>query len=116
MAYEKVVAGIARARQTLGEDKVSALMTTSVSALDYPKEIVDAYRENGFRSIFIRALNPYGLATENNDWEAYTTRFIEFYKQKRVVVHGIFLADFTEQMRQIACRSHFHHQTGRCLV
>ena len=80
-SYEKVVAGIARARQTLGEDKVSALMTTSVSALDYPKEIVDAYRENGFRSIFIRALNPYGLATENNDWEAYTTRFIEFYKQ-----------------------------------
>ena len=56
-------------------------MTTSVPALDYPKEIVDAYRENGFRSIFIRALNPYGLATENNDWEAYTTRFIEFYKQ-----------------------------------
>ena len=80
-SYEKVVAGIARARQTLGEDKVSALMTTSVPALDYPKEIVDAYRENGFRSIFIRALNPYGLATENNDWEAYTTRFIEFYKQ-----------------------------------
>lgn len=80
-SYEKVAAGIARARQTLGEDKVSALMTTSVSALDYPKEIVDAYRENGFRSIFIRALNPYGLATENNDWEAYTTRFIEFYKQ-----------------------------------
>lgn len=56
-------------------------MTTSVPALDYPKEIVDAYRENGFRSIFIRALNPYGLATENNNWEAYTTRFIEFYKQ-----------------------------------
>ena len=80
-SYEKVVAGIALARQTLGEDKVSALMTTSVPALDYPKEIVDAYRENGFRSIFIRALNPYGLATENNDWEAYTTRFIEFYKQ-----------------------------------
>lgn len=80
-SYEKVVAGIARARQTLGEDKVSALMTTSVPALDYPKEIVDAYRENGFRSIFIRALNPYGLATENNDWQAYTTRFIEFYKQ-----------------------------------
>jgi His-Xaa-Ser system radical SAM maturase HxsB len=80
-SYEKVVAGIELARQTLGEDKVSALMATSVPALDYPKEIVDAYRENGFRSIFIRALNPYGLATENNDWEAYTTRFIEFYKQ-----------------------------------
>ena len=80
-SYEKVVAGITRARQTLGEDKVSALMTTSVHALDFPKEIVDVYRENGFRSIFIRALNPYGLATENNDWQAYTTRFIKFYKQ-----------------------------------
>lgn len=80
-SYEKVTAGIATARKRLGASAVSALMTTSERALSYPKEIVDAYRENGFRSIFIRALNPYGLATENHDWESYTQRFILFYKQ-----------------------------------
>ncbi len=80
-SYEKVIAGINKARQRLGEERVSALMTTSELALDYPKEIVDAYRQNGFRSIFIRALNPYGLATDNKDWQLYTTRFVEFYKQ-----------------------------------
>ena len=80
-SYERVVNGIFICRQRLGQDRVSALMTTSELSLDYPKEIVDAYRQNGFRSIFIRALNPYGLASDNNDWESYTQRFIAFYKQ-----------------------------------
>ncbi|MDE5945398.1 MAG: His-Xaa-Ser system radical SAM maturase HxsB, partial [Rikenella sp.] len=31
--------------------------------------------------IFIRALNPYGLAKENDDWNAYCDRFVAFYKQ-----------------------------------
>lgn len=49
-------------------------------ALDYPREIVDEYMRLGFHSIFLRALNPYGLASQNPDWTAYTDRFIDFYK------------------------------------
>jgi len=79
-SYSKTVNGIAKARNRLGEQFVSALMTTSELSLDYPKEIVDAYRENGFHSIFIRALNPYGLASSNQDWQQYCDRFVEFYK------------------------------------
>jgi radical SAM protein with 4Fe4S-binding SPASM domain len=30
--------------------------------------------------MFLRALNPYGLAAHNDDWELYTNRFIVFYK------------------------------------
>ena len=56
-------------------------MTTSNEGLNYPKEIVDEYAKLGFNSIFLRALNPYGLATENEDWELYTERFIQFYKK-----------------------------------
>lgn len=56
-------------------------MTTSEYSLGFPREIIDAYRENGFHSIFIRALNPYGLAKDNADWTAYYDRFVEFYKQ-----------------------------------
>lgn len=80
-SYEKVTKGIAKARAYLGEDQVAALMTTSELALDYPKEIVDEYVKLGFHSIFLRALNPYGLASDNSNWELYTDRFIEFYKQ-----------------------------------
>ena len=80
-SYQKVIAGIEKVRATLSADKVSALMTTSEDSLRYPREIVDAYRGNGFHSIFLRALNPYGLARENNDWPAYFDAFVEFYKQ-----------------------------------
>ncbi len=80
-SYQKVIAGIAKVRAALGADKVSALMTTSEASLSYPREIIDAYRENGFHSVFLRALNPYGLARDNNDWPAYFDAFVEFYKQ-----------------------------------
>ncbi|MBQ9639654.1 MAG: His-Xaa-Ser system radical SAM maturase HxsB [Bacteroidales bacterium] len=79
-SYERVVAGIERARRVLGADMVAALQTTSVQALDYPAAIVDEYVRLGFRSLFLRALNPYGLASNGQDWAHYTERFIEFYK------------------------------------
>lgn len=80
-SYEKTIAGITKARTTLGNDAVSALMTTSELALDYPKEIVDEYVKDGFNGIFLRALNPYGQASDNQNWELYNERFVEFYKQ-----------------------------------
>jgi His-Xaa-Ser system radical SAM maturase HxsB len=79
-SYEKTMAGIQKAREVLGQEAVSALMTTSELALDYPKEIVDEYVKDGFTDIFLRALNPYGLASENENWEKYNIRFVEFYK------------------------------------
>lgn len=79
-SYEKVIAGIAKGREAVGHNKVSALMTTSMEGLNYPIEIVDEYVKLGFRAMFLRALNPYGLATHNENWEKYTDRFIEFYK------------------------------------
>lgn len=79
-SYEKTMAGVQKAREVLGHEYVSALMTTSELALNYPKEIVDEYLHDGFTDIFLRALNPYGLATDNDDWELYNDRFIDFYK------------------------------------
>lgn len=79
-SYEKVVAGIEKARSILGHDQVSALMTASEQGVEYPIEIVDEYRKQGFKSIFLRALNPYGLARNNSDWDLYVNKFISFYK------------------------------------
>ena len=80
-SYEKVVVGIEKARSVLGNDQVSALMTTSMQSLNFPVEIVDEYVKLGFNGLFLRALNPYGLASENQDWGDYTKRFIDFYKK-----------------------------------
>jgi len=80
-SYEKVIAGIDKARKILGHDQVSALMTASEESLLYPIDIVNEYERLGFNSIFLRALNPYGLAKDNSDWNAYTDKFIEFYKK-----------------------------------
>ena len=55
-------------------------MTTSELSLNYPKEIVDEYVNNGFNGIFLRALNPYGLASQNDNWKLYNDNFIKFYK------------------------------------
>lgn len=80
-SYKKVIAGIAKAREVLGFDMVSPLQTTSVQALQYPIKIVDEYVSLGFKGVFLRALNPYGLATYNQDWDKYTDDFITFYKK-----------------------------------
>lgn len=80
-SYQKVLKGIEKGRNAVGIERVSALMTTSVEGLKYPIEIIDEYRRLGFKSIFLRALNPYGLATHNDNWEQYTEDFISFYKK-----------------------------------
>ena len=80
-SYEKVTAGIEKARSVLGDEQVAALMTTSEQAVNYPIEIVDEYVKLGFKGLFLRALNPYGLAADNPDWDDYTERFIAFYKK-----------------------------------
>ena len=80
-SYELAIAGIEQCRETLGPDRVSALLTTSVHSLEYPKEVVDEYFERGFRNIFLRSISPYGFAVKNARKNSYDTeRFLTFYK------------------------------------
>ena len=80
-SYNRVIEGINKVRNYLGADKVSALMTTSELSINHPKEIVDNYILNGFNNIFLRPLNPYGLALNSTNWNIYFDKFFEFYKQ-----------------------------------
>lgn len=80
-SYSAVIQGIQKARSYLGEDKVSALMTASEKSLSFPREIIDTYIQNNFYHIFLRPLNPYGLAKNNHNWDLYFDKFLEFYKQ-----------------------------------
>ena len=78
-SYELAVKGIALCREII-EDNVSALMTTSDLSLEYPIEIVDEYRKQGFSGIFLRNISPYGFALRTTKNRYSTDKFLEFYK------------------------------------
>jgi len=79
-SYARTVAGIALARDRIGIDVVSALMTTTRDSLEYPEEIVDTYVALGLSEVFIRPLSHYGFARRNGQVIAYSSsEFQAFY-------------------------------------
>lgn len=81
-SWERAVAGIRRVRETLGIDRVSALMTTTEGSLGRAKEIIDCYLEQGLREIFLRSLSPYGFAIKTKSYGAYgADRWLAFYEE-----------------------------------
>jgi His-Xaa-Ser system radical SAM maturase HxsB len=80
-SYCRTRAGITRVREALGISAISALMTTTQASLSRPKEILDEYVGQGFKSIFLRPINPYGFASRAGAITHYsTTDWMEFYK------------------------------------
>lgn len=59
-----------------------AIQTTTRHSLDYPEEIVRAYRDLGFERIFIRPLTPLGKADKNWQKIGYSPdQFLNFYEK-----------------------------------
>lgn len=80
-SHREVIKGINLSKSILGEENVSALMTTTIHSLPHPKEIIDEYRKQGFRNIFFREINPFGYAVNNRIADYSTDDFIRFYKE-----------------------------------
>jgi His-Xaa-Ser system radical SAM maturase HxsB len=81
-SYEKTIEGIRLVREILGQGQVAALMTTTEASLGRVKEIIDEYLAQGFQSIFLRPLSPYGFAIRGKSYRAYNAqRWLEFYKE-----------------------------------
>jgi uncharacterized protein len=81
-SWERAVDGIRRVRETLGADRVSALMTTTQRSLERVKDIIDCYVEHGFHEIFLRPLSPYGFAVTSKSHAAYDAqRWMSFYEE-----------------------------------
>lgn len=60
----------------------AALTTVTKATLPYPKEIVDACMAAGLSSIYLRSLNPFGLARKTWDKIGYTPEeYLQFYKK-----------------------------------
>jgi hypothetical protein len=80
-SHALTIQNIARARDIIGTENVAAVMTTTRLSLDHPKEIVDEYVKEGFRSIFLRPISPYGFAVKSRGKTGYEMdRFVRFYK------------------------------------
>lgn len=55
-------------------------MTTTQLSLDHPIEIIDEYVRQGFHSIFLRPLSPYGFAIKSRKRTGYKLdQFLKFY-------------------------------------
>ena len=70
-SYERTISGIEKARNRLGFDQVSALMTTTDRSLERFPSIIDEYIKLGFSGIFLRPLSPYGFAIKTKKYSAY---------------------------------------------
>ena len=80
-SFEKFQCGLNKVRNALGNDHISALMTTSEESLKYPEEIIESYLSMGFNHIFLRPLNPYGAAFKTISWDTYSRKFLSFFKK-----------------------------------
>lgn len=102
-SYDLAIRGIQMAREVLGHDRVSALMTTTKLSLDYPVEIVDEYFQQGFQGIFLRNISPYGFALRSDNSKYQTTKFLEFYKKAldRILEYNFQGHSFTEDLARI---------------
>lgn len=79
-SHELAVKGIKRAQETLGADRVGALMTTTEKSLGRVAEIIDEYLRLGLDGIFLRPLSPYGFAVKTKQFHRYDAkRWLEFY-------------------------------------
>ena len=77
-SYSQVMKGIEKARSA--GLHIGAIETTTAISLNHGKEIVKAYYDLGFNSVFIRPLTPLGRA--NTDWESIgyaPEEFLKFY-------------------------------------
>jgi His-Xaa-Ser system radical SAM maturase HxsB len=80
-SYELTIRNIDRARRVLGEGSVAALMTTTQLSLQHPIEIIDEYVRQGFHSIFLRPISPYGFAVRTKERTGYRfDAFLDFYR------------------------------------
>jgi uncharacterized protein len=78
-SHMKAVEGIKKVRSVLGYDRVGALMTTTALSLKHPKEIINEYLANGFNSIFLRPISPYGFAVKGTKANQDLDEWLEFY-------------------------------------
>ena len=87
-SYKRFIDNLTAVRSEMGLDSVSALLTVTKDNLQHLQEVIDHYIALDFKSVFIRALNPYGYAQKNEASLSYSTE--EFLKNYKLALQYIF--------------------------
>lgn len=89
-AYDAFTSKLSLVRETLGSYPCSPLLTVTRANLLRLPEVIDQYVEMGFSGIFIRALNPYGMAKAQWDELGYTPEeFLSAYKHALAYIFSL---------------------------
>lgn len=80
-AFDATRRALDRTREILGAEAVAAIATITGDALDRPDDVVDAYVDLGFRSVFLRPVAPYGFARRQPGLAPSVAGFIGFYRR-----------------------------------
>ncbi|MEW6614812.1 MAG: His-Xaa-Ser system radical SAM maturase HxsB [Thermodesulfobacteriota bacterium] len=111
--YEDVIRNLEKAKKFIDPSRISALMTPTEYSLNYVEEIVDEYIRNGFNSIFIRPLNPFGYALQKISAIGYDpNKFVTFYKRIleyiiKINLEGYFLEESFTSLLLTRILTHF---------
>lgn len=80
--YDAFIKNLYNAFDILPRDGVNALMTTTIDNIDRLQEVIAEYVQHGFNGIFIRSLNPYGLAVMNAENLGYSAEhFVDSFEK-----------------------------------
>jgi His-Xaa-Ser system radical SAM maturase HxsB len=124
-SYARTIRGIELARDYLGHDRVSALMTTSPASLLRFRAIIDEYIRLGFGGLFLRPLSPYGFAIKTKWAQKYSIdEWLDAYRDGLDYIMEInrsglrFVEFYTALIAQRILKPHFtgyvdlQHPTG----
>lgn len=80
--YDIFIKNLYHSFDILLRGEVNALMTTTMDNIDHLQEVISEYVRLGFNGIFIRPLNPYGLAAIHAEHLAYPIEhFVESFEK-----------------------------------
>ena len=113
-SFESFVMNLERARKA-GCPVTSAIQTTTRYSLGHAREIVDAYIDLGFSSIFVRPLTPLGTAKRNWERIGYAPQqFVGFYTECLAYILELALSGvhISEAHATILLKRIFNRQTN----
>jgi len=81
-SYDIFITKLQIAKNIIGIERISALMTATRDSLSQFPAIIDEYVNSGFNCIFLRMINPYGLARKDNlNFQYSVEEFIKAYQK-----------------------------------
>lgn len=80
-AYDEFMNRVGKVKELWGQGSLSPLLTITKEHLGKMESVIDEYLSLGVRGIFLRALNPYGMAKKEWDELGYSIEdFVECFK------------------------------------